>query len=67
MASPQPWAETRATWLPLVLKYQDEQRLRAYFRRIAAEIPAPPRDWQKGAKPCKWKKILEEKDKPSAL
>jgi hypothetical protein len=67
MDSPRPWAETRALWRPLVLKYQDEQRLRDYFRRVAHEIPVPPKGWQEAAKPCKWKKVLEEKSKPSDL
>jgi hypothetical protein len=60
MDSPRPWAETRALWRPLVLKYRDEQRLRDYFRRIAKEIPEPPKGWETLDRPCRWAKMLEE-------
>jgi len=57
----QAWAEIRHFWRPFIFKYQEDQRLRTYFRRVALEIPVPPKGWQEAAKPCKWKKILEEK------
>jgi hypothetical protein len=47
----------------LAERYSEEQRLQDFFWKLESLIPNPPKDWQKLAKPCKWKKILEDKEK----
>lgn len=47
-------------------KYQpptDQQRLEEYFWQLERLIPNPPRDWAKSARPCKWLKMIKEKEK----
>jgi len=41
----------------------EEERLDKYFDMLRREFPNPPKDWEKNMRPCKWAKILEEKDK----
>jgi hypothetical protein len=41
----------------------DQDRLEEYFWQLESLIPNPPRDWAKAAKPCRWDKILKEKEK----
>ena len=41
----------------------EADRLQKYFWDLEKLIPEPPRNWAVNAKPCKWKKLLEEKDK----
>lgn len=41
----------------------EQERLEVYFGQLEQLIPNPPRDWAKAARPCKWKKLLEEKSK----
>jgi hypothetical protein len=45
----------------LAERYSEEQRLQDFFWKLESMIPNPPRDWAKSAKPCKWKKILDER------
>jgi hypothetical protein len=41
------------------------ERLQIYFDDLAKTFPVPPKDWEKNAKPCRYRKILEErKNKP---
>jgi hypothetical protein len=47
----------------LAERYTDEQRLQDYFWKLESLIPNPGPNWAKSAKPCKWKKILDEKAK----
>lgn len=58
-----PWDDAKSYWRPFLRKFLEEQRLRKFFRRLEQEIPNPPKGWEEVAKPCKWKKILEEKAK----
>lgn len=39
----------------------EQERLEVYFGQLEQLISNPPRDWAKTAKPCRWKKLLEEK------
>jgi hypothetical protein len=43
----------------------DQQRLENYFWELERLIPNPGKDWAKAAKPCKWAKILKERQNKS--
>jgi len=47
----------------LAERYSEEQRLADFFWRLKALIPNPPKDWRQKAKPCKWKALLDEREK----
>jgi len=47
----------------LAERYSEQQRLEDYFWKLESLIPNPGKDWAKSAKPCKWKKLLEERAK----
>jgi hypothetical protein len=40
----------------------EKERLEQYFWELERLIPNPPRDWAKSARPCKWDKILKERN-----
>jgi hypothetical protein len=40
----------------------EQERLQEYFWQLERLIPNPPRDWAKSARPCKWAKILKERE-----
>jgi len=42
-------------------RYTDEQRLQDYFWKLETLIPNPGKDWARSAKPCKWAKLLKER------
>lgn len=39
----------------------EQERLEQFFWELESKIPNPPSDWAKAAKPCKYKRILEER------
>jgi len=41
----------------------DKERLENYFWKLESLIPEPPEDWAKAIKPCKYLKIIKEKNK----
>ena len=41
----------------------DQERLEDFFWELEKIMPNPPRDWAKSARPCKWAKLLKEKQK----
>lgn len=41
----------------------DEERLADYFWKLEELIPNPGNDWAKAAKPCKWERIIKERQK----
>ena len=52
--------------LHLLAKYHaltDKERLENYFWKLESLIPDPPEDWAKAIKPCKYLKIIKEKNK----
>jgi hypothetical protein len=52
--------------MPKEKKYKlptEEERLQNYFWELERILPNPGKDWAKSAKPCKWLKIIEEKNK----
>ncbi len=40
----------------------EEDRLLKYFAQLERLIPNPPANWAVNAKPCKWAKILKERE-----
>lgn len=45
---------------------KEQARLEDYFWKLEGMLPNPPKDWAKSSKPCKWLKIIEEKNKTNA-
>jgi hypothetical protein len=41
----------------------DEERLQDYFWKLEELIPNPYRDWAKCVRPCKWERIIKERQK----
>jgi hypothetical protein len=41
----------------------DEDRLQDYFWKLEKLIPNPYRDWGKCVRPCKWQRIIKERQK----
>jgi hypothetical protein len=41
----------------------DEERLADYFWKLEELIPNPGNNWAKAAKPCKWERIIKERQK----
>jgi hypothetical protein len=39
----------------------DEDRLQDYFWKLETLIPNPYKDWAKSVRPCKWDRILKER------
>jgi hypothetical protein len=58
----------QATYLPKTLakseryRVTEEDRLLQYFAQLERLIPNPPANWAVNAKPCKWAKILKERE-----
>jgi hypothetical protein len=58
----------QATYLPKTLakseryRVTEEDRLLQYFAQLERLIPNPPANWAVNAKPCKWAKILRERE-----
>lgn len=44
----------------------EQERLEEFFWKLERLIPNPPADWAKSARPCKWKKLLDEQSGNSA-
>jgi hypothetical protein len=40
----------------------EAERLEQYFYQLAKLIPEPPKNWAVNVKPCKWAKILKERE-----
>jgi hypothetical protein len=45
----------------------DEDRLQDYFWKLEKLIPNPYRDWAKAIRPCKWDRILKERQKKDLI
>ena len=43
------------------MKPDEEERLKEYFWKLEGMIPNPPRGWEQNMLPCKWAKILKER------
>jgi hypothetical protein len=41
----------------------DEDRLQDYFWKLEKTIPNPFKGWEKGVRPCKWERIIKERQK----
>jgi hypothetical protein len=41
----------------------DEERLQDYFWKLEELIPNPYRGWGKCVRPCKWERIIKERQK----
>jgi hypothetical protein len=41
----------------------DEDRLQDYFWKLEKLIPNPYMDWGKCVRPCKWQRIIKERQK----
>jgi len=58
----------QVTYLPKTLakseryRVTEEDRLLQYFAQLERLIPNPPANWAVNAKPCKWAKILKERE-----
>lgn len=44
------------------MKPDEEERLKEYFWQLEKLIPNPPRGWEQNIKPCKWLKLIEERN-----
>jgi hypothetical protein len=40
----------------------EEERLEEFFGKLMYMIPHPPKGWEKKARPCKWDKIIKERN-----
>lgn len=45
----------------------EEERLEEFFWKLQGMIPMPPKNWAANAKPCRWKKLLDEQAQKSEL
>jgi hypothetical protein len=41
----------------------DEERLQDYFWKLETLIPNPCMNWAKSVRPCKWERIIKERQK----
>jgi hypothetical protein len=41
----------------------NEERLQDYFWKLETLIPNPYKDWAKAVRPCKWERIIKERQK----
>jgi hypothetical protein len=41
----------------------DEDRLNEYFWNLEKTIPNPFKGWEKDVRPCKWQRIIKERQK----
>jgi hypothetical protein len=41
----------------------NEERLQDYFWKLEELIPNPYKDWAKAVRPCKWERIIKERQK----
>jgi hypothetical protein len=41
----------------------DEQRLQDYLWNLEKVIPNPDKDWETFVRPCKWQRIIKERQK----
>lgn len=41
----------------------DEDRLHDYLWNLEKIIPNPDKGWAKGVRPCKWERIIKERQK----
>jgi hypothetical protein len=39
----------------------NEERLQDYFWKLEELIPNPYKDWAKAVRPCKWERIIKER------
>jgi len=40
----------------------EDERLEKYFEDLRRWFPNPPANWRENAKPCRWAKILKERN-----
>ena len=45
---------------PSIKPYCNQEALDKFFWELEAKLPNPPAGWEKAAKPCKYKKLLQE-------
>jgi len=45
---------------PSIKPYCNQEALDKFFWELESKLPNPPADWEKAAKPCKYKKLLQE-------
>jgi hypothetical protein len=47
------------------MKPDELERLKEYFWQLERMIPNPPKGWEQNIKPCKWLKIIKERQEDS--
>jgi hypothetical protein len=41
--------------------FTEQERLNDYFCKLEQLIPNPYKDWAKSVRPCKWERIIKER------